>query len=377
MPQVRVRDDVNLRGLTDLMKADGLDAVVCRAGVNVSYLSGISTPGTLGRHLDLTDTPRETFVVWPATDDPVLITSEIASALAEATSSIATIETYADYREDPEAKLAEVLVRLGLADSRLGFDLAWFSATRWAKLNVLLPAIDCVDCTHELDLVRAIKTPAEVECLRSASALLDRCLLEVFETVRPGETEREVHARITARAIELGADSVHGILQTSTNQVLYGGESDLRLEAGAQVRSDYVLYLDGYAANLSRPLNIGRPSMEVEALYTSYLSFCREAVAMLRPGAAGGEVHRQIQEMLASRGWAAGPAISGHGIGRWFHQQYPMLVAGSSDVLEPGMVIALEPISGHWHLQDEFLITESEPTRISDKFEWRRLQWTG
>lgn len=40
------------------------------------------------------------------------------------------------------------------------------------------------------------------------------------------------------------------------------------------------------------------------------------------------------------------------------------------------MVIALEPISGHWHLQDEFLITDSEPIRISDRFEWNTLPWT-
>jgi Xaa-Pro aminopeptidase len=369
-------DEVNVAGLRDLLDANQLDGVVCRAGVNVTYLSGLSTPGTLGRHLDLAETPRATFVIWPAAGEPVLVISEIASDVARGTSWISQLETYPDYLTSPEECLAGVITRLGLGGARIGFDMAWFGAGRWAVLRRLLPAVDAIDVTDGMDRIRAVKTPAEVEHLGSAANLLDQCMSDVFPTIRAGETERAVHARIVARAIELGAESIHGILQSSSNRVLYGGESDVRLEEGSLVRTDYVLYLDGYAANLSRPVHVGRPSAETLDRYRAYVSVCREVVAVLRPGRAGGEIHRSIQEAFSSAGLEQGPAISGHGIGRWFHQQYPLCVPGSSDVLEPGMVIALEPISGHWHLQDEFLITESDPIRISDRFDWGELPWT-
>jgi Xaa-Pro aminopeptidase len=370
-------DLVNLTGLAELLDHLRVDALVCRSGMNVSYLSGIGSPGTLGRHLDLADTPREVFVVWPAAGEPVVVLSEIASHLARATSRIARLEVYRDYADSPEEALARVLRDFGLAESRVGLDLAWFGARRWATLERLLPDLEAIDCTDELDLVRAIKTPAEVAHLRRVAAVLDQAFMDVFPTVRTGESEREVHARLVARAIQLGISSIHGILQASSNHVLYGGESDARLGPGDLVRTDYVAYVDGYAANLSRLLCVGHPPPDVRERYAAYLAIYRRAVDLLRPGAVGGQIHRAIRDLLESRHWETNPPISGHGIGTWFHQQRPFLVESSMDVLQAGMVVALEPISGHWHLQDEYLITDGPPERISDSFDVDELPWAG
>ncbi len=366
----------NLSGLARLFQEQRIDGLVCRSGVNVVYLSGIASPGTLGRHLDLTDTPRETFTVWPASGEPVVVVSEIAADVARMTSRIANVETYRDYLDAPEAVLASVIGKLNLAKSRVGFDQAWFGATRWAELSRLLPEMQPVDCTRQIDLVRAVKAPAEIEHLRHAAAVLDRALQDVFVSVRSGQTERQVNARVCARALELGAASVHGILQSSSNPILYGGESETILENGNMIRTDYVSYSQGYAANLSRLLHVGRPPRQTQAKYQSYLAMYKDAVRLLRPGAVGGEIHDRIQSMFKSNGWEVGPPISGHGIGAWFHQQRPLLVPGSTDVLEAGMVVAIEPISGHWHLQDEYLVTDSEPVRISAGFDIERLPWT-
>ena len=370
-------DLVNLSGLEELLERLQIDAFVCRSGMNVSYLSGIASPGTLGRHLDLADTPREVFVIWPAAGDPIVVLSEIASQLARATSRIARHEIYRDYADSPEEKLATTLRDLGLAGSRVGLDLAWFGARRWNTLERLLPDLKAVDCTDGLDLVRAVKTPAEVTRLRRAAAVLDQTFMDVFPTVRVGDSERDIHARLVARAIQLGISSIHGILQGSSNRVLYGGESDARLGPGDLVRTDYVAYVDGYAANLSRLLCVGPPTAEVRERYAIYLDIYRRAVDLLRPGTVGGRIHRAIRDLLLARGWEANPPISGHGIGIWFHQQRPLLVDSSTDVLQAGMVLAIEPISGHWHLQDEYVITDGAPERISDSFDLEELPWAG
>jgi Xaa-Pro aminopeptidase len=376
-PSAAAAARVNVPGVEALFAERQIAALVCRSGINVAYLSGIATPGTLGRHLDLAETPRETFVVWPRSGEPLVVLSEIASDVAEATGWASRLVTYKDYLDSPEATLARVLKELSLDRSRVGFDQAWFSARRWAALIRLLPDLQTVDCTDDLDAVRAIKTSAEVELLRRSAELLDAALQDVFPKVEAGQTERQLHARIISRALELGIGTIHGILQASSNPVLYGGESDVRLKAGDLVRTDYVAYVDGYAANLSRPLHIGRPSPETRRTYSSYLAIYREAVDLLRPGLTGGHVHEQIRARFVSRGWKPGPPISGHGIGIWFHQQPPLLVEGSTDVLQAGMVVAIEPISGHWHVQDEYLITESSPIRISEGFRLEELPWAG
>ena len=368
---------VNLGRLERLFATLDVRAVVCRGGVNVCYLSGIATPGTLGRHLDFAETDRETFVVWPAEGAPVAIVSEIAADVARATSRFGDVRTYRDYADAPEAALAGVVAGLGLDRSRIAFDEGWFGARRWTELRRLLPEVDFVDCTDELDAVRAVKTPAELGRLREAARVLDGALADVFPTVRAGQTERQVHAAVVARAIERGAASCHGILQSSSNRVLYGGESDVRLAGGDLVRTDYVAYVDGYAANVSRLLHVGPPSAAVRETYAEYLAIYRECVALLVAGTTGGEIHGAIRGVMARHRWPAGPPISGHGVGVWFHQQRPMLVEGSRDRLEPGTVVAIEPISGHWHLQDEYLVTDGAPERVSDAFPLEELPWAG
>ena len=55
----------NVDRLNRLMDQHGWGAVVVRSGKNFTYLAGFAYPGTLGRHLDFPDSPREVLLVWP------------------------------------------------------------------------------------------------------------------------------------------------------------------------------------------------------------------------------------------------------------------------------------------------------------------------
>ena len=58
-------------------------------------------------------------------------------------------------------------------------------------------------------------------------------------------------------------------------------------------------------------------------------------------------------------------SLAGHGVGAWWHQQEPYMVPSSDRVLEEGMVVALEPHIGYWHLQDMVLVTPDGPRLLS------------
>ncbi|MEE9247081.1 MAG: aminopeptidase P family N-terminal domain-containing protein, partial [Dehalococcoidia bacterium] len=73
----------NVDRLQDHMDHNGLSAVVVRSGKNFTYLSGVSFPGTLARHLDLADSPRDVFVVWPRNGEPVIITNALGKPVVE------------------------------------------------------------------------------------------------------------------------------------------------------------------------------------------------------------------------------------------------------------------------------------------------------
>jgi len=91
----------NVERLHRCMDQADCAAIVVRSGKNVTYLAGFAYPGTLARHLDFPDSPREVLLVWPRHGEPVLITNHYAAPLARRDSWLSRIEIYDDYAESP------------------------------------------------------------------------------------------------------------------------------------------------------------------------------------------------------------------------------------------------------------------------------------
>ena len=278
----------NVERLHRLMDEEGISAIVARSGKNFTYLAGFAYPGTLARHLEFPDSPREVLLVWPRTGEPVMALNSYAAPLARRDSWLERIEIVDDYAESPYERTADVLRQLGLAEETIGFEKSYVSADRWEEIGELLPRARIVDSTELMDRVRWIKTPAEVAALEAGARLLDEAYLEVLPEVRPGDTERLVHSRIIESCLRRGANWAHGILNSSRNTVAYGGESDLAFEAGDIIRNDYVSYLNGYPGHQSRSVCVGAPSDEQKRIYQVTRDIYRATIERCRPGARDG-----------------------------------------------------------------------------------------
>ena len=360
-------DFINLDRLNRLLDENGLDAVVARSGRNFTYLAGFAYPGTLARLLDLTDADRGVMVLWPRHGEPVLIVNGTAAGLAARDSRVARQAVYEGYVESPYRRLAEVLKAEGLSEARVGFERGYVSARDWALVADALPKLDMVDCTDVMDRVRWIKTPAEVAQIKTAADLLDDVFLDVFPGLRPGDTERLAHSRMIAGCLERGFNWAHGILNSSSNTIPYAGESDVVFQAGDVMRTDYVAYLDGYPGHQSRNLIFGTPSQKLRDEYRSIRDIYRATIDRCRPGARVGDIYDFAVQAFTDDGWAFDSLLVGHGVGSWWHQQEPILRKDSDVLLEEGMVLALEPHIGHWHIQDMVALRADGPELLSDK----------
>ena len=358
---------VNLPRLERLMDEARLDALVVRSGHNFTYLSGVVYPGTLARHQDFADSPRAVLLVWPRHGKPTIVTNTTAAGLVKRDSWVERVEIYEGYVDRPYATLARVLSEQGLAKARVGFEKNVVSAADWEVVASALPELAMIDCVELMDRVRWVKTPAEIAKLKAGADLLDDAYAEVFATIKDGDTERSVHTKLVERCLAKGCGWVHGILNSSTNTISYAGEGDTRFRRGDVVRTDYVAYLDGYPGHQSRNAILGPASDTQRREYATTLDIYRRSIDRCRAGTTAGEVYDYVVREFAKVGWQYTNILIGHGVGSWWHQQAPILSRGNDTVLEPGMVLALEPARHHWHIQDMIVVNDGAPTLISDK----------
>lgn len=358
----------NIERLNRLMDEAKLDAIVARSGTNFTYLAGFAYPGTLARHLDLPDSPRGIYLIWPRQGEPAIVLNAIAEGLTRRDSWIKRIEVYAGYTEPPVEKLVSVLKDMGLSGARVGFEKGYVSAKDWEELAGKLPKMAMTDCTALMDEVRWIKTPGEIALLKRGADLLDDAYLEVFPTIKDGEPESAVHSRLVASCIRRGANWAHGILNSSRNTIPYAGESEHPFLKGDAIRTDYVAYVDGYPGHQSRCAVMGKPSAEQSAAYRTIRDIYRASCDRCRPGVLAGDVYAFVVEAFGKAGLKYHSMLAGHSVGCWWHQQEPVISRGNLIRLEEGMVIAMEPHVDHWHIQDMFVIEKDGPRLISDKF---------
>jgi Xaa-Pro aminopeptidase len=164
------------------------------------------------------------------------------------------------------------------------------------------------------------------------------------------------------------------MFRTSSNPVIYGGESLAPLTRGDVIQTDYVSYVDNYSANLSRVAVVGEPTEEQVRTYNVLLDVHRRTIeTMLRPGVPAKDVFHFVGSKLAEAGYPTPRALIGHCAGIVWHQEEPIMNPVEPRPLKAGMVVCLEPRVFDYHIQDEILITNQEPQLLSDRFDTNRM----
>lgn len=272
-----------------------------------------------------------------------------------------------------DAQMPELLADQAAVFCHLGADSAWDQrVVGWlnevrsrVRSGVAAPA-EIRDIHALLDPMRLIKDAEEITIMRSAAAISAGAHRRAMRAVRPGCTEYEIEAELWHEFRRCGAQApayTPIVASGARACVLHYVQNDGTLNDGDLLLIDAACELDGYAADLTRtfPVN-GKFSGPQKDVYELVLAAQTAAIAAVKPGNAWNTPHETAVQVL-TRGFIDLGLLAGsleeaiateaykrfymHRTGHWLgldvHDAGDYKREGAWRLLEPGMVLTVEP----------------------------------
>ena len=347
----------------------GVDAMLVLAPANTYYLSAF--------HAVTYSRPIAVIV----SDDPVLIIPELEEAHAREHSVIPRIRTYSDLGlggldGKSTFQLAmdlcvDVLRELELQGRRIGFEPTSLTVDGHVYLRgawgaPLIPAKGAVE------RLRMVKDPDELRSIRIGCELAEHGMRVEVDATRPGATEISIMARGNAAMLEESARRHPDRQTTAMSRPVSGAKAVLphSIPSGKPIeRGDVVIHgtgclVDAYYSEDERTMFVGPPTPEQARLFEVMRRAQQAAIDAIRPGISCREIDRAARSVIeaASHGKQF-THRTGHGIGIDVHEA-PYFSASDETVLQPGMVMSVEPgiyvdgVGGFRH-SDTIVVTET------------------
>lgn len=349
MPETHV---VRRERLADHLTTVGAEAALVTRLVNVRYLTGFT-----GSNAALLVTPEHAVL---ATDGRY-ITQSAAQA--------PDVERVID-----RACAAALLTRAGRDGlRRVAFEAHDVTVEAHQVLSGLDGAPALVQLGHAVEELRTVKDDGELALLREACAIGDRALQELFGTIAPGRTERDIARELEARMLDHGADGIafETIVATGPNSAVpHHRPTDRVVEAGDLLKIDFGALYRGYHADCTRTVVIGEPAdwqREIHALVREAQRAGRHALA---PGVDVLTVDAAARDVITAAGYGESFTHGlGHGVGLEIHEAPSIgynatgrLDARTPVTVEPGVYL---PGRGGVRIEDTLVVRDGEPELLT------------
>jgi len=303
-------------------------------------------------------------------------------------------------------QIKKVLKDSGFLNFRkIGLEMDILPLNLFFRYKQTFPEFEWSDVSDAILRLRMIKTSYEVEQIRRAARILHKGYMGIREIIREGMTELEVDghlALIARREGHMGILRMRGWNQEMTYAHVLSGESGATISfldsphggrgntpamaQGASFRTigrnepigiDYGIGINGYVADQFRTLVIGNLPDELMRAHDFSLEIHSLFVQEAKPGVSCSDLYRLALEKAQKtglgkyfNGYGEGKVrFVGHGLGLEI-DEYPILAPRFNQRLEPGMVIALEPMfvfpdKGIIGLEDDYLVTATGVERLT------------
>ena len=291
---------------------------------------------------------------------------------------------------------AKVFYPMG-RDSELDHSLLeWVNRIRKQSRAGISAPLEFISLEHVLHEMRMFKSASEIQLLKKATEVSAKAHVRAMKICKPGLFEYQIEAEIVHELMK------NGLRAVAYPSIVAGGQNGCVLhytDNNARLRKDDLLLIDAgaecdhYAADITRTFPVsGRFSTEQKLLYQLVLDAQQAAIEQIKPGLPWNLAHETAVEVLTKglvdlgilKGQVASlikketymqfyPHRIGHWLGMDVHDVGDYKVEGEWRLLEPGMVLTIEPglyipldskkVDSRWlgigiRIEDDVLVTQ-------------------
>lgn len=224
-----------------------------------------------------------------------------------------------------------------------------------------------------IEKLRLIKTDQELQILKEAAAIADQAFEHIIKVIKPGITELEVSNELEFFMRKKGATSTSfdTIVASGYRSALpHGVASDKVIKSGELVTLDFGAYYKGYCSDMTRTVGVGEINDDLKNIYNIVLQAQLLGMNEIKAGMTGKQADALTRDYISAKGYGEYFGHStGHGIGLDIHEG-PALSIKSDTLLEPGMVVTVEPGIylegvGGVRIEDDIVITKDGNTALT------------
>ena len=261
---------------------------------------------------------------------------------------------YTDWQRDNYLRAIVSLIGEG---GSVGVEFDHLSVELMGKFKVALAA-DLVNVAPHSMKQRMIKSPAEIELIKHGARIADIGGEAIRDTIAEGVSEVEVaQAGRLAMEREIARTFPDSEIRDTWVWFQSGLNTDgahnpvttRRLQQGDILSLNTFPMINGYYTALERTLFLGEPDARSLEIWEANVAVHRHGLELIKPGAVCSDIVAELNEMFAERDLLQYRSFGyGHSFGILSH--YYGREAGLElredihTVLEPGMVISMEPM---------------------------------
>lgn len=249
---------------------------------------------------------------------------------------------------------------------QLGFEQDNVNYAAYQMYRSQLAGIELVPTDGLIEKLRWYKDEFELKIIREACEVADRAYDTILSKLQTGVSEQEIALELEFTMRKLGAASCSFdtiVASGERSAMPHGVASEKKLGTNEFVTMDFGAYYKGYCSDITRTVVLGKATDKHKEIYHIVLEAQTTALDQIQAGMTGREADAIARDIIAGYGYGDKFGHgTGHAIGMEIHES-PRLSPRSDQVLEPGMVVTVEPgiyIEGFGgvRIEDDIVIRE-------------------